>query len=283
MPDSSPRVYYPDTLNELLQICRRYPQGLLYAGGTYILSHRSGRFVELPPVVVSLQDVEELRRVSRSERVIEFGAGMTISEILALGEQNLPGAIYPALSSIGHPAVHGLATIGGNLAVPGRLMTSVAALILLDAKLEIRRQGGTRWTPVSRFHQPDATIDLAADEVITRIRVPTQPWSGHMFRRFGNELSPTSEPLTVSGLVRVSNGIVEEIRMSGIANGRTLLRSKTMEAELVGRRPPLSYREVESSMDAFGEMPESLSRLQKDRFQRLLTWFLLNLHRITRK
>ena len=102
-----------------------------------------------------------------------------------------------------------------------------------------------------------------------------------MFRRFGTELSPESEPLTVCGLVRVSNGIVEEIRLNGTASGRTLLRSRTMEAELVGRRIPLSYREVESAADAFGELPGGLSDIQRDRFMRLLTWFLLNIQQLT--
>ncbi|MEE8440487.1 MAG: FAD binding domain-containing protein [Spirochaetia bacterium] len=283
MEDRNTTVYYPDTLNELLQLYRRSPAALLYAGGTYVLSHRPGRFLELPATVLSIQDVDELRRVSRSERMIELGAGMTIARILELGEQNIPRALYAALSSIGPPGVRGIATIGGNLAIPARLMTTVPVLILLDARIELRRQGRVRWLPVSRFHLPDGRLDLKPGEVVTRVRVPLQPWSGQMFRRFGMELSPESEPLTVCGLVRVSNGIVEEIRLNGTASGKTLLRSRTMEAELVGRRIPLSIREVESAGEAFGELPAQLTDIQRDRFMRLLTWFLLNIQQLTTK
>lgn len=283
MEDRNPTVYFPDTLGELLQTYRRSPEALLYAGGTYILSQRPGRFLELPATVLSIQDVEELRRVSRTERMIEFGAGMTIARILRLGEQNIPPALHAALSSIGPPALRGLATIGGNLAIPARMMTTVPVLILLDAKIELKRQGGVRWLPVSRFHLPDGRLDLRPGEIITRIRVPLQPWSGQMFRRFGTELSPGSEPLTVCGLVRVSDGIVEEIRLNGTASGKTLLRSRTMEAELVGRRVPLSQREVESAGEAFGRLPAQLSDIQRDRFMRLLTWFLLNIRQLTTK
>jgi CO/xanthine dehydrogenase FAD-binding subunit len=279
--DREPSVSFPATLSELLQLYRRSPEALLYAGGTYVLSHRPGRFLALPSTVLSIQDIEELGRVSRTERMIELGAGMTIARTLQLGEQNIPPALFAALGSIGPPAVRGIATLGGNLAIPARLMTSVPVLILLDARLELRRQGGLRWLPVSRFHLPDGRLDLKPGEVITKIRVPLQPWSGQMFRRFGTELSPESEPLTVCGLVRVSNGIVEEIRLNGTASGRTLLRSRTMEAELVGRRIPLSYREVESAADAFGELPGGLSDIQRDRFMRLLTWFLLNIQQLT--
>jgi CO/xanthine dehydrogenase FAD-binding subunit len=280
---SKATVYFPDTLNEVLQLRRRNPDALLYAGGTYVLSQRPGRFVELPAIVVSLQDVEELARVSRTERVIELGATMTLNRVLRLGRQNVPHALYDAIRSIGPPAIRGLATLGGNLAVPGRLMTATPVLTLLDARLELRRQGNTRWIPVTRFHQSDGGLDMKSGEIITRIRIPLQQWSAEVFRRFGSELSPESDPLTFCGLARIGNGIVEELRLTGTASGRTILRSKTMEAELVGRRVPLSQREVEGAREAFGELPEALNDIQRDRFLRLLTWFLLGLHRLAAK
>jgi CO/xanthine dehydrogenase FAD-binding subunit len=230
--------------------------------------------------VISLQNVEELRRVARTERMIELGAGMTIAQILQLGRQNIPPALHSALSSIGHRGIHGLATLGGNLSIQARLMTSVPVLMLLDARIELRRQGGARWLPVSRFHLAEGNVDLKPGEIVTRVRIPLNPWTGQMFRRFGNELSPESEPLTVCGLVRIKNGIVEEVRLSGTASAHTLLRSRSMEAEMVGRRVPLSAREVQSANEAFGPLPESLTSLQSDRFIRLLSWFLLHLHRL---
>lgn len=276
-------VSFPDTLGELLGLRRRSPDALLYAGGTYLLSHRSGRFLDLPSEVISIQDVEELQRVSRTERVIEFGAGVTVDQALRLGERHIPRALYTALSTIGPPAVRGLATLGGNLAVPARLMTLVPILSLLDARMELRRSGGSRWIPVSRFHLSDGTMDLRTGEIVTRVRIPRQQWSTQMFRRFGNELSPESDPLTVCGLARISNGIVEEIRLNGTASGRVLLRSRTMEAELVGRRIPLSLRDVNTARDEFGELPSALTTLQRDRFSRLLAWFLLNVHHVARR
>mgnify|MGYP001123537034 CR=1 FL=1 len=283
MPDSRATVYFPDTLNEVLQLRRRNPDALLYAGGTYVLSQRPGRFVELPSIVVSLQDVEELGRVSRTERVIELGATMTLSRVLRLGRQNVPHTLYDAIRSIGPPTIRGLATLGGNLAIPGRLMTATPVLTLLDARIELRRQGNSRWIPATRFHLPDGGLDLKSGEIITRVRIPLQQWSVEVFRRFGSELAPESDPLTFCGLARMSNGIVEELRVNGTASGRTILRSKTMEAELVGRRVPLSQREVEGAREAFGELPAELNDIQRDRFLRLLTWFLLGLQRLASK
>jgi len=272
------RVYFPETLGELLQAHRREPEALVYAGGTFILSQRAGRFVDLPPTVISLQDVEELRRVSRTERYVEIGAMVPVRQIIQLGEHNIPEALHDALRHIGPPAVTGLATLGGNLAVPGRIMTGVPVLTLFDARVELRRQGGQRWLPVGRIHRADGSLDLQPNEIITRIRVPLYPWTTQVFRRFGTELAPDSNPLTFCGLARASNRILEELRIIGSAGQPRMLRNKSMEAELVGRRLPLSDRDVRQAVEAYGEPDDELSRIQSDRFRRLARWFLLNLH-----
>ena len=271
------KVYFPETLGELLQVHRKEPEALVYAGGTFILSQRSSRFVELPPTVISLQDVEELKRISRTERYVELGSMVPIRQIIGLGDSNIPKALHDALRHIGPPAVTGLATLGGNLAVPGRVMTGVPVLTLLDARAELRRQGGARWLPVGRIHRADGSLDLHENEVITRIRIPLYPWTTQVFRRFGSELAPDSNPLTFCGLVRANNGIVEDLRIIGSAGHPQLLRNKSMETELVGRRLPLPEREVQQAVDAYGDSDEALSSIQSDRFRRLVQRFLLNL------
>lgn len=270
-------VYFPETMGELLQIHRREPEALVYGGGTFILSQRTGRFAELPPAVISLQEVEELRRVSRTERYLEIGAMVPIRQIIRLGEHNVPAALHEALRHIGPPAVTGLATLGGNLAIPGRIMTGVPVLSLLDARVELRRQGGARWLPVGRLHRADGSLDVHPNEIITRIRTPLYPWTTQVFRRFGSELAPDSSPLTFCGLARANNRIVEELRIVGSIGQPRPLRNKSMEAELVGRRLPLSARDVRIAMDAYGNPDEELSSIQRDRFLRLVQSFLINL------
>lgn len=270
-------VYFPETLGELLQIYRREPDSLVYGGGTFILSQRVGRFVDLPPSVISLQEVEELRRVSRSERYVELGAMVPIRQIIRLGDNNVPRALHEALRHIGPPAVTGLATLGGNLSVPGRIMTAVPVLTLLDSRVELRRQGGSRWLPVGRLHRADGSLDMQPFEILTRVRVPLYPWTSQVFRRFGNELAPDSSPLTFCGLARANNRILEELRLIGSAGQPPMLRNKSMEAELVGRRLPLTERDVRGAVESAGPSDEELSPIQRDRFRRLLQRFLLGL------
>ncbi len=274
---ADPTIHFPGSLGELLQIRKRHPEAPVYAGGTFLLAQRSARFVSLPPHLITLQDVDELHRITRTERYLEFGAAVSVRELLQLGSGNVPGALRDALGHVGPPAVAGLATVGGNLAISGRLMTLVPVLALLDTRVEARRQGRSRWIAAGRVHRTDGTVDLGVDEVFTRVRVPLSSWTKQVFRRFGSELAPDSDPLTFCGLVRSSNQILEEIRIVGSAGTPQLIRDKSMEAELVGRRVPLSNREVRQALELFGEPDGDLSAIQRVRMRRLVKWFLLGL------
>lgn len=274
---AEPTIYFPKSLGELQQVRRRHPEGMLYAGGTFLLSQRASRYVSLPPLLITLQEVDELHRVSRTERHLEFGAAVPIRQLLDLGTANVPPALHEGLRHVGPPAIAGLATVGGNLAIPGRIMTTVPVLTLLETRVELRRPGRTRWVPAGRIHRPDGSLDLLEGETITRLRVPLTPWTHQVFRRFGSELAPGSDPLTFCGLMRSGNRILEEIRLVGSAGTARLIRNKNMEAELVGRRLPLNAREVHQALELFGEPDSDLSALQRARMRRLVKWFLLGL------
>ena len=158
-------------------------------------------------------------------------------------------------------------------------MTATPVLALLDARVELRRHGNARWVPVVRLHGSDGSIDIAEGEIISRIRVPLYPWNVQTFRRFGSLMAPQSHPLAFCGLARVSNGILEELRVVGSTGQSEMLRYKEIESELIGRRLPLAEREIRTAVDAFGES-DTLDTIQQDRFQRLIQWFLLNIEEL---
>lgn len=274
---SGPRVYFPDTLNEVLHTIRRNPEALVYAGGTYLLGRRAGRFVELPEVMVSLQDVVDLQRTARSDRNIDIGAGVTIAEIVRLGPQNLPRLFHETARAIVPPSVRGLATIGGNLAVDGSLMTSVPALVLLDARVEVRRLGNTRWLPAGQLHSADGSLAVDPGSIISRIRVPLGGWSQSSFYRDGNELLTETDPLTFCALAKTGNGIVEELRIAATVGGPTLIRDKDAEGELAGRRLPVPEREIQSLASNLAREELLLSSLQRYRLTQLAAAFVRSL------
>ena len=138
----SPLVYYPKTINELLNLYKSMPESTLYAGGTGILYGQNSKYPDFPGGIIFLSRIEELSAIRRSEGYLEIGACAKLNRILGIGEHVLKPALYNALKSIGTCEIRNLATIGGNLCSRSRRKTLYPLLTLLDTRLELRKQGG---------------------------------------------------------------------------------------------------------------------------------------------
>jgi len=271
-------VYYPASLNELLHLYRRKPHALIYAGGTYILKHSPDHRLSLPREVISLHEIDELQRISRSERHLEIGAAVPIGTILKIGTNILPPLFFEALSSIGPPGIASLATLGGNLSVSGPILTVLPVLNVLDARIELRRQGHSRWIPASRFRDASGNPVTEPGEIVTRIRLPVETWNIQVFRKFGKLYQPDTDPLIFCGLAKTNKGILDDFRLITSTSGPVPTRNRELEAELVGRKLPLNRRETGAfvkGMSATMDGGDTLySPLQQHRAIHLIRWFV---------
>jgi CO/xanthine dehydrogenase FAD-binding subunit len=275
MPEQEPRilVYYPETTSELIQLYRRKPSARICGGGTLLFS--SGRSDGIGDII-SLQNIEELNRVSRTDRYIELGAATTLTQIADIGTPYIPQALLSAIDSVGPLWVRNLATIGGNVCTPAPVLTLVPVLQLLEARLELRQQGHSRWLPIGRFHPLEGGTALKESEVLTRIRLPIATWNVQAFRKFGRETDPKPESLTFCGVARTGKGVLQDFRFVFSTGGSLVVRNRELEAEIIGRKLPLAARDFEALFggmdDLFAEA--SLAGVQLYRARNLLRWFV---------
>lgn len=241
-------VYYPDNLGEFLQLRRRKPDALVYAGGTFILKGSETRMVPLPQEVISLQWVEELKRVSRTDRYVEIGAGCSLARIVEIGRNVLPGSFVQAFSTMTPMGVTALATIGGNLGVAEHVMTAYPLVLAAGSRIELRRHGNARWIPAGRLRDETGGLTLEDGEIVSRVRLPLESWNVQVFASFGRPYIPESDPVVFVGLAKTDTGVVDDFRMVFSAHDRVLFRDRELEAELVGRRAPLPAKEAQSFM-----------------------------------
>lgn len=239
-------VYYPDNLGEFLQLRRRKPDALVYAGGTFILKGGESRHVPLPQEVISLQWVEELKRVSRTDRYVEIGAGVSLARIVEVGRNVLPRSFVQAFSTMAPLGVISLATIGGNLCVPDHVLTAYPLVLAADSRIELRRHGNARWIPAGRLRDENGDLALESGEIVSRLRLPLESWNVQVFASFGRPYVPESDPVVFAGLAKTDTGVVDDFRMVFSAHDRILFRDRELEAELVGRRAPLPAREAQT-------------------------------------
>jgi CO/xanthine dehydrogenase FAD-binding subunit len=252
-------VYFPKDLAEALEFLRR-PGMLVFAGGTGILREQGGRGISLPGEVMFLQEIAELRRTSLTERFLEIGAAVTLSELLEVGDSALPPLLAEAARGVGTPAIRNLATLGGNVAARDRFMDCWPALACLDALVELRDRDGTTWMNVNRLVGSDRRPAFPEGGLVTRFRVPLERWDATLLRKVGPSDYPSSDTAVFAFAARAEKGILVEARIAFA--GESALRSPSLESTILGRRLPLSAREAAAAAEGYralaSDLPEGL-------------------------
>jgi len=253
------KVFYPESFQDLFSAWSDFPNAVLYAGGSEFMRRQGRRVPVLPPNIISLDKIEELKRISRTERYLEIGAMARLNQIINLGKI-VPEALLLCLESISGPPLRNFVTIGGNICNRELRLDLAAPMNVLDAQFELRTASAARWISASRFLSiQDGIIDLkgpkrkyhgpsglGSHEILTRIRVPLEPWTYtwyHKFRNPGNDNTGGS----ILFMIRNQKNILTNIRV--VYSGKTTLREKNCEAMFEGKQLPLSRNQVEVFMD----------------------------------
>ncbi len=284
MSDSLERinVFTPITLTDLLSLKRRKPEVAIVAGGTHILHNSSDKFPKLPASIASIRHLEELKRIRRTERHIELGSCVSLSEILRVGGQTIPPVLVQAISTIASPPVRSLATLGGNICVRELRLTLFPVLSILDARVELREHGGSRWVSLNRLAESDGNLNIRDAEVLTRVRIPLSDWNFQCHRSLAPGPGFTDLSLSFCGLANTNHGVLTDFRFSFGSMGKIMLRNREIEAELVSRKVPLPGRDSEALCDDFDiyvktSFKESISSYQAGMATKMLRWFLTSL------
>ena len=141
-------------------------EAALLAGGTDLLVQMKNR-ERCPGNIVSLLEIEEMKRIDFSGADKSIGACCTISRIAESSEIR---SIFPALASaaghIGSPAVRNLGTIGGNAVTASPAADLPPALIAYGAKVRLRREDRERVLPLDRFFLGPGSTHIMEDEIL---------------------------------------------------------------------------------------------------------------------
>lgn len=122
------------------------------------------------------------------------------SEILA---REFP-LLCQAAEQTGGIATQNRGTIGGNIANASPAADTPPALLVYDAEIELTSsKRGARWVSYSTFHRGYKQMDMAADELLTRIRVPRRfnGWT-HFYRKVGTRRAQAISKVCFAGLKR---------------------------------------------------------------------------------
>lgn len=173
----------------------------------------------------------------------------TLAELLALKEGFVPETLRSVVHRIGTFAVRNLATLGGNLSVPGRFRDCFPILACMDALAEYRQGTVSRWMNLNRLIGVRGTPELPPGEILTRIRIPLGGWDFGIAQKFGFPRINSRRSSLFVALARTDKRVLSDIRILYACN--RALRSREIESSLAGKKIPLSARDMESAVGAY--------------------------------
>ncbi|QQO08050.1 FAD binding domain-containing protein [Breznakiella homolactica] len=235
------QVFFPTTMTQLFSAWNRFPSAIPFAGGTGLLYGQGNHEFTLPSNILSLDRLEELHRISRTERYLEIGAMVGIDEILRLGKI-VPEALNRTLRETANPLVRNIATIGGNICFPNRRLDASCPMVALDARYELRTAAASRWVSAARFTPLQGTPVFNKQELLTRIRIPLEHWDYTVFRKIGARQFGDTDNGVILFIARAQKNILSEVRL--VFSGENLLRDKNSESTLAGKQLPLDRKDA---------------------------------------
>lgn len=184
--------YAPQTLDEALELLRRFGDDAKpLAGGQSLIPVLNFRLAR-PAVLVDLRAVAELARVEHHQGALRIGA---MTRQSALERHPAVAAVAPlladALPHVAHAAIRNRGTLGGSLAHADPAAELPAVMIACGATLHLRSSAATRAVAAADFFTGLFATVLAPGELLVRIDIPAAaPRTGHAFeevaRRHGD-------------------------------------------------------------------------------------------------
>jgi carbon-monoxide dehydrogenase medium subunit len=222
----------------------------LLAGGHSLLPAMKLR-VARPSLLVDIGRLRDLAYIREDGDRVAIGAltrhhEVSVSEVLGTA---CPIVAYAA-GQIGDPQVRHMGTIGGSIAHGDPAGDMPSVLLALGAEMVATGPGGTRTIAASDFFTSLFQTALAADEVLTEIRVPRSEagWSYLKFSRRAQDWA-----LVGVAAVRSNGGVSVALTNMGL----TPMRASGVEEAVSGGADPATAaaRAAEGTAppsDAFG-------------------------------
>jgi carbon-monoxide dehydrogenase medium subunit len=225
----------PDSLAEAIRaLADGGEDAKVIAGGQSLMPLLRLRLA-YPDLLVDIGDLDELRGVSDAGDALAIGARTThyqlVHDPLIAGHC---GLLAQAAATVADPAVRHRGTLGGSLAHGDPAGDLPAVILALDATLTAQGPGGERQIPAADFFADYLTTTLAADEILTSIRVPKLgPDWGYRYEKF-HRTAQAWATVGVAALARRDNGSVAEARIGLTNMGSVPVRASAAEAAVAG-------------------------------------------------
>jgi len=209
----------------------------ILSGGQSLLPLMKLRFAR-PAHVIDIGRIPGLDYVKEEGGVLKIGA---LAREAALEASAVVREKYPILADtaavIADPLVRNLATVCGNLAHGDPANDHPATMLALGAEVVATGPKGARTIPIAQFFTGLFSTALAADEILTEIRIPAPPaGSGGAYVKLERKVGDFATAGAAAFLV-IKGGRIERAGIGLTAMGPVPVKASDAEKSLAGKAP----------------------------------------------
>jgi CO/xanthine dehydrogenase FAD-binding subunit len=237
LPDYELRA--PKSLDDALELLAREP-GVwrAFAGGTDlmvllefgVLQHKN---------FLSIWHLDELKGIEVTPEHVIVGALVTYTQIQQheTVRREFP-LLCAAARETGGIAIQNRGTLGGNIVNASPAADTPPALLVYDAELELVSASGARWIEYRKFHTGYKQIEMRADELLRRFRLPRATGGlNTYYRKVGTRKAQAiSKVCFAAGARLADSGRIGDVRIALGSVAPTVVRCARTE-DLLRERP----------------------------------------------
>ncbi len=198
------------------------------AGGHSLLPLMKLRLAQ-PTMLIDIGRLKDLSYIRDAGDHIAIGALTRHRDVetSALLKEHV-GLLAHAASFVGDPQVRHRGTIGGSIAHADPASDLPATVLALAGSLVVQGPNGQRVIAATDFFKGFLESDLAADEMLTEVRIPKYTGAGWSFQKFNRR----AQDWAIVGVAAIKhNGYVG---VSLVNMDQTPLRASAVEAAVAG-------------------------------------------------
>ncbi len=169
-PQQDERLFAPTTETDLQELLQKYPDAVLWAGGTDAGLWLSKNLQDISNIIL-LGSIPELDFVRDDESGLHIGATTRYADVIELCADKWP-AMGEVMRRIGSTQIRNSGTIGGNIANGSPIGDMAPMLITMNARLNLASAEGIREILLESYFLEYGKQDLRPGEYIHSIFIP---------------------------------------------------------------------------------------------------------------
>ncbi|KAI9889226.1 MAG: hypothetical protein M1814_005675 [Vezdaea aestivalis] len=241
------RWFRPVTVQQLLEIKSVYPTAKVIGGSTETQIEIKFKAMQYSASVF-VGDIPELRSYTFHDDHLEIGGNVILTDLENICQEALKhygpikgqpfAAIYKQLHYFAGRQIRNVGTPAGNLATASPISDLNPVFVTTDTTLVAQSLSGEEEIPMSQFFKGYRKTALAADAVITKLRIPVAKEKGEYIRAFKQAKRKDDDIAIVNAALRVTLNENHEVLSANLIYGGmapTTIPAKAASQALIGK------------------------------------------------